>query len=327
MRLVQSLPVAFVALGSLLPSAALAEVKVVVTSKPIHALVAKVMAGVGTPDILVGGSASPHAYAMKPSDARKVNAADVFFRVSEALEPFTGKVVASLPKSVRVVSLAEAPGLTLLERREGGAFEAHDHAAEKGHGHGHKHDHEAGKAADHDHDDDEPADPHVWLDPDNAKAMVRHIADILGAAAPDKADVIKANAEAEIASITALAAELEQDLKPLAGKPFVVYHDAYQYMEKRYGLTAVGSLTVSPDVTPSGKRLQTLRRKIASTGAVCIFAEPHFEERVTKTIADGTKSRTGVLDPEGTTLTPGPDLYATLMRNLARGFKGCLANS
>ena len=309
-------------LGMSTSGGALAEVSVVVSSKPIHALVASVMAGVGTPDVLVSGAASPHSYAMKPSDAKKANTADVFFRVSESLEPFTGKLVSSLPKSVKIVSLAEAPGLTLLERRTGGAFQDHDHGHDHGHSHGkkakakHKHDH------DHDHDED---DPHVWLDPNNAKAMVRHIADVLSAAAPDKAAQIKANADAEIGRLDALASDLEQQLKPLAGKPFVVYHDAYQYLEKRYGLQAVGSLTVNPDVTPSGRRLRDLRRKITETKAEFVFAEPQFEARITNLIADGTKARTGTLDPEGTTLTPGPELYHTLMRNLAEGLKGCLA--
>ena len=309
-------------LGMSTSGGALAEVSVVVSSKPIHALVASVMSGIGTADVLVSGAASPHSYAMKPSDAKKANTADVFFRVSESLEPFTGKLVSSLPKSVKIVSLAEAPGLMLLERRTGGAFEDHDHGHNHGHSHGkqakakHKHDH------DHDHDED---DPHVWLDPNNAKAMVRHIADVLAEAAPDKATQIRANADAEIGRLDTLASELEQQLKPLAGKPFVVYHDAYQYLEKRYGLQAVGSLTVNPDVTPSGRRLRDLRRKITETKAECVFAEPQFEARITNLIADGTKARTGTLDPEGTTLTPGPELYHTLMRNLAEGLKGCLA--
>jgi zinc transport system substrate-binding protein len=312
-------PVAIIAaLCCALPvsSEALADVDVVVTSKPIHALVASVMQGIGTPALLVGGTASPHSYAMKPSDAQKVNTADVFFRVSEALEPFTGKVVASLPKSVRVVSLAEAPGLKLLDRREGGAFEADDH------GHGHSHDH--AKHDDHDH---EQHDPHVWLDPGNAKAMVRQIADVLAEVAPDKAAAIKTNAEAELARIDSLSAELERELKPLAGKPFIVYHDAYQYLENRFGLTAVGSLTVSPDAAPSGRRLRDLRKKITTAKAECVFAEPQFEARVNKSVIEGTKARSGTLDPEGTQLTPGPELYATLMRNLAQNLKSCLAGN
>lgn len=312
------LPIAAAAFILLLPGAARAEAKVVVTSKPIHALVASVMVGIGTPELLVDGTASPHSYAMKPSDAQKVHSADVFFRVSEELEPFTAKLVAALPRSVRVVSLIEAPGLKRLPRREGGAFEAHeehDHGHEDGHG--------------HDHDDDEHAafDPHVWLDPENAKAMVNHIADVLASLAPEKAMTIRANAEAEIGRISALSDELGRELAPVAGRPFIVYHDAYQYFERRYGLSAAGSVTVSPDLPQSGKRLQELRRKIVSSGAVCVFAEPYLSPRVTDVLVEGTNARIGTLDPEGTTLSPGPGLYHTLMRNLARDFKACLAGS
>lgn len=310
---------AIVAAGLLLlsPSLALADLKVVVTSNPIHALVSSVMAGIGSPDLLVDGPASPHTYSLKPSDARKVHSADVLFRVSRQLEPFTGKLVTSLPKTVRVVSLAETPGLTLLERREGGAFEEH---AEHGGGTDHRHEDHG-----HEHDDTEAHDPHVWLDPDNAKAMVHHIADVLAELAPDKAPVLKANAEATIASINALSDELAREMAPLSGKPFIVYHDAYQYFEKRYGLTAVGTVTVSPDLPPSGKRLQELRRKIATSGALCVFAEPYFDPRVIDVVVESTPARSGTLDPEGTKLTSGPDLYFRLMRALATNLKTCMA--
>jgi len=313
------------------PGAALAELAVVVTSKPIHSLVSSVMAGVGSPDLLVDGSTSPHSYAMKPSDARKVHNADVLFRVSEQLEPFTGKLVRSLPKSITVVSLAEAPGLKRLALREGGAFEAHDEHADEA-----EPQHHAGSNEHSTHDgihDDEEArghaeayDPHVWLDPENANAIVHHIADVLAELAPDKAAMIKTNAEAEIARINALSNELARELAPLSGKPFMVYHDAHQYFEQRYGLSAVGAVTVNPEVPPSGSRLQELRQKIMSSGALCVFAEPYSNPRVVKVVTEGTGARTGTLDPEGTTLSPGPDLYAKLMRDLARNLKTCLAN-
>jgi zinc transport system substrate-binding protein len=311
---------AIVAAGFLLlfPGPALADLKVVVTSKPIHALVSSVMAGIGSPDLLVDGPASPHTYSLKPSDARKVHRADILFRVSRQLEPFTGKLVTSLPKSVRVVSLAEIPGLTLLERREGGAF---DELAE--HGSGSDQDHKE-HGHEHAHDDAGGHDPHVWLDPENAKTMVNHIAGVLAELAPDKATALEANAAATIAGISALSDELARELAPLSGKPFIVYHDAYQYFEKRYGLTAVGTVTVSPDLPPSGKRLQELRKKIATSGALCVFAEPYFDPRVIDVVVEGTPARSGTLDPEGTKLTPGPDLYFSLMRALATNLRTCL---
>lgn len=307
---------AFLAFGA---GTASADVEVVVTSKPIHSLVASVMAGIGSPRLLVDGQASPHTYSLKPSDARNVHGADVLFRVSEQLEPFTGKLVRSLPKSVRVVSLAEAPGLTLLERRQGGTFEDHaDRDEEHAHDKGQKHNHA------HDHDHAGPHDPHVWLDPENAKAMVSHVAGVLAELAPGQAAAFKANGEAEIARIDRLSDDLERELAPLSGKPFIVYHDAYQYFERRFGLTAAGSVTVSPDLPPSGKRLQQIRNKIASSGALCVFAEPYFDRRAVAVAVEGTKARTGTLDPEGTALASGPDLYANLLSGLAAGLRKCL---
>jgi zinc transport system substrate-binding protein len=293
-----------------------AELKVVVTSKPIHALVAGVMSGAGTPALLVDGPASPHTYAMKPSDAQKVHQANVFFRMSEGLESFTAKLVKSLPSSVRVATLEDAQGLKLLERRSGGSFEEHGHGGGKKHGHGHDH---GGEKDSH--------DPHVWLDPDNAKAMVNEIVKILAEKAPEHAETFTANAAGLNNKIDALTTEIERELKPLAGKPFIVFHDAYQYLERRFGLTAAGSVTINPEVQPSGKRLAELRRTVMKLGATCVFAEPHFEPKLTNAVVEGTRARFGTLDPEGTALQAGPDLYFALMRNLAGSLKACLGGS
>ena len=289
-----------------------AEISVVVTSKPIHSLVAGVMSGIGVPRLLVDGQASPHTYAMKPSDALSLSKASVFFRISDTLEPFTVKLLKSLPRTVRVESLLETPGVELFDRREGGAFEPdHDQDHQGGGGH-------AG------HRTRGVPDPHAWLNPDNAKAMTREIARVLAETTPEQSETIRKNADAVIARIDRLAAELDQELRPLAGKRFVVYHDAYQYFERRFGLVAVGSVTVSPDVPPGGRRLQELRRKIASSGAVCVFSEPFFDDRLSGAVVEGTLARTAMLDPEGMTLEAGPELYFALMRKLAAGFKSCL---
>lgn len=301
--------------------AARAEIEVVATIKPIHSLVARVMAGVGQPKVLVSGSASPHSYAMKPSDAKALNNAQIFFRVGEAIEPFTGKIVKSLPASVRVVTLVEAPGVKLLETRDGGAFEAHGHDGD--HEHEKKDDHE-----EHDHGAlSGGRDHHVWLDPDNAKAMVSEIARVLAEKAPEDAAKFKDNAVKLSADIDALALELEKKLKPLAQKPFIVFHDAYQYFERRFGLNAAGSITATPDRSPSAKRLAAIRGKIKKLGAICVFAEPQYEPKLLAAVIEGTRSHTGKLDPEGMTLEAGPDAYFKLMRNLGDGLDSCLRPS
>ena len=283
------------------------DLKVVATIKPIHSLLAQLMEGVGTPTLLVEGAASPHTFALKPSAVRAINDADVFVRVSEGLEPFTGKVVRALPRSVRLVTLAEAPGVKLLERRTSGAFEAHTHAHALGDGH-----------------DDGREDGHIWLDPENAKAIVAYLAKVLAEAKPEAAATLQANALGINARIAKLAAGLETAMRPLRDKPFVVFHDAYQYFESRFGLDAVGAITVSPDVQPSAKRLTELRRKIKRLDAVCVFSEPAFQPNLVAAVTEGTRARSGTLDPQGSTLAAGPELYFKLMRNIGEGFKACL---
>lgn len=294
--------------------------KVVVSIKPIHSLVAAVMHGVGEPVLLVRGGASPHSYTMKPSDAKALSAADLVVWVGPELEGFLEKPLkANAPKATRL-TLMEQKGLTLLQTREGGAWEAHDHGHEGGHdGHGHKdHDHK-----DHDDDHDE-LNSHIWLDPANARAIVTATADALAARDPADAEAYRTNADRTLQAIDALDAELKATLSPLKDKPFVVFHDAYQYFEARYDLSAVGSITVSPDRRPSAKRLSAIRAKIAGLNAACVFAEPQFEPTLVRTVVEGTKAKTGVLDPEGADLPEGETLYPTLMRNLAASLRGCL---
>lgn len=289
---------------------AAAKLEVVVTIKPLHALVAQVMTGAGSPELLVGGTSSPHTYALKPSDAAKLSRADIFFRMSESMEPFTAKVARSLPRTVQVVTLQETKGLKLLPRRTGLTFEDHDHG----------HDHAAG----HDHSH-AVTDGHAWLDPGNAKMMVDRIAQALSAKEPASATVFRSNADALKGKLDDLAAELARELKPLADKPYIVFHDALQYFDRRYRLRVVGSISVSPEVPPSAKRLSALRKKITSLGAVCVFAEPQFDTRLVNNLVEGTRARTGTIDPEGAKIEPGPDLYFTLLRNLTQDLKSCLA--
>jgi zinc transport system substrate-binding protein len=309
-RILTALALAAVAL--LLPGAAAAQPKVVVTIKPLYGLVASVMTGVGAPALLVQGSQSPHTYALKPSDARALNAADLFFRVSEQVEPFTARITRSLPGSVAVVTLQDAPGLRLLPQRSGATFEAHSHA------HGKPHTHR--KAP------DGPAiDGHIWLDPDNARVMVDRIEQALVAKDPPRADVYKSNANKLRAELNALATELDGLLRPIKDAPYIVFHDAFQYFEQRFGLKAVGSIAHSPEVSASAKRLTELRGKIAALGVVCVFAEPQFDGRLVANLVEGTRARTGTLDPEGGRLEAGPGLYPTLMRNLAKDLTACLS--
>ena len=293
---------------------ATADVKVVASIKPVHSLVASVMQGVSEPSLLVKGAGSPHTYSLKPSQAKELQAADIVFWMSHDLEAFLENSIESIAKNAKAVSLMDSHGLMKLNFREGGAFDAHDH--------GHD-DHGDDKHDDHGHDE---VDPHVWLDPQNAKSLVHEIEEHLAEIDPSNAAKYEANAKAVMKKLDALTKEIEADLKPIRERGYVVFHDAYQYFEKRFGVSAVGSITVSPEVLPGAERVSELRDKVKSLNASCVFSEPQFEPKLVKTITENTDAGTGVLDPLGANIKDGPELYFTLIRNMAKSLKDCLMN-
>jgi zinc transport system substrate-binding protein len=300
----RSLVLAFLLMAlTVMPAAA--GTAVVVTIKPVHALVAGVMRGIAEPKLLVRGSSSPHTYALTPSDAAALYDAAVLFRVSPQLEPFTPRIVRALPKEVQVVSLMDAPGLELLAVRRGPAFERNSgHVARAG--------------------GLDVVDGHAWLDPENAKAMVAYVAETLTKIDPTHAEAFRSNAQELRQRLELLKRELEQALKPVTDRPYVVFHDAMHYFERRFNLNAVGSISVSPDIPPSGAHMLELRRKLRAVGAQCAFAEPQFSMALVSAVVEGTGARVGMLDPEAINLAPGPDLCFTLMRKLAADLTRCL---
>lgn len=301
--------IAGLALGVLVPGAQ-AEPRVVASIKPIHSLVAGVMEGIGTPALIVQGAGSPHTYSLRPSEARALNRADLVFWIGPVYESFLERPLSGLPAGVEIVRLMDAPGIRTLPAREGGAWEEDEHD--------HAHDHASGPIP------DAEVDGHLYLDPENAKAIVRAIVAALSARDTANAGRYAANGERMLSRLDALDAELRDTLAPVRGKPFIVFHDAYQYLEQRYGLNAVGSVTVSPERLPGARRLHLLREKIAALKAVCVFAEPQFEPALVQTITEGTSAKIATLDPLGTALPPGPDAYAEILRGLGRSLVDCL---
>jgi zinc transport system substrate-binding protein len=296
---------------------ALAEApRVVATTKPVHSLVAAVMGELGAPGLIVKGAASPHTYSLKPSDAAELEAADIVFWTGHGLELFLEDSIETLAPGATIVALSEAPGIELLPVREGGAFEAHEDEAEE-----HEDEH---AAEEHEHGE---ADMHFWLDPANAGLMLTAIADTLSAADPENAEAYRANARQESAELEAFTASIDQQLAPVRNRPFIVFHDAYQYFERRFGLSIAGSITVTPDSQPSAQRVAELRDKLQGTGAACVFAEPQFEPAIVETIVAGTPARAGTLDPEGATLPEGPGLYRLLVRTIADSLSACLSGA
>ncbi|MFT4162943.1 zinc ABC transporter substrate-binding protein ZnuA [Shinella sp.] len=312
---------------------------VVVSIKPIHSLVAAIMQGVGEPGLIVEGAASPHTYSLKPSNAAALQDADVVFWVGHGLEAFLEKPLETLGSKATVVELEDAPGLEKLPFREGGPFEAHMHEGEDGHDHaheGHSHDadghdhakeaegHDHGEEAGHEDHEHGEFDMHLWLSPDNARAIAAEAAKVLAGKDPANAEIYRKNLAGLNDRLDALDKEIAETVAPVKDKPFIVFHDAYQYFEHHYGVTTAGSITVSPETLPGAERLTQIRDKVKTLGATCVFAEPQFEPKLVNVVIEGTPAKSGTLDPEAATLDPGPDLYFTLMKGIATSLRDCL---
>ena len=320
---------------------------VVVSIKPIHSLIAGVMKGVGTPYLMVQGAASPHTYSLRPSDAHKLEHADAVFWVGEIVESFLIRPLRSVPNGVEISELLKEGGIQLLSARKGGAWEGHAHEDEGHDKHGHDdhsekhHDGEDEKHAneeeDHDkhghdghskkHHDGDHIDGHIWLDPNNAVAIVRVAERLLSRVDSENAAVYQKNSQALIARILKLEKDISVTLAPVKAVPYVVFHDAYQYIEAHFGLNSIGSVSVHAGRSPGAKRLYELRHKIVDLGAKCVFSEPQFENKLVRTIIEGTGALTGVLDPLGADVPPGTDAYFELMRQLAGSLESCLGKN
>ncbi len=306
---------------------------VVATIKPAHSLVSAVMEGVGKPELIMRGAASPHTFAMRPSHARAIQNADLVFWIDPRLETSLAGAIRELA-GPRAVGLAGARGVVSAPAREGGAFEAHEH--DRGHGDRDDGGREAAREDDDGHDDDdrdhddgervlaEHLDPHVWLDPVNARAMVRAIVRALSEADPANAGAYAANGRALDERLQALVREVAAELEPYRGRPFIVLHDAYLTFERRFGMTAAGSVSVNPERAPGARRIAEIREKIRDADVKCAFSEPQFPSRLIHTIVEGMDTRIGVLDPLGAFLEDGPDLYFAVIRGLVASFGDCL---
>ena len=447
---------------STLTFTAQAEINVVTSVKPVHSLVSGVMEGVGTPDLIVEGAASPHTYSLKPSQAKQLEEADLVFWMGHELESFLEKPLEAITSKAKVIELIDSPGLKKLDMREGGAFDEHGHEedgehSEEGHdehaGEGHafewagvfklpagdytwtfakvdgdyadpmmkmvflptSSDGEEGieeqeevaerlissqssvrrnhdgrltpneenayqlvfdanrnvtelritiknegayafftehmpfefeadehflknasakdieptaqepEAGHHHHHGHGEFDLHVWLDPENAKVLVQEIKQALVELDPGNAGTYEANAKNLMVKLDRLISEISSTLASSKGKGFVVFHDAYQYFEERFGMTAVGSITVSPEVVPGASRIRELKDKIVELDAHCVFSEPQFQPKIVFTVAEGTQANTGVLDPLGASIADGPELYFTLIRDMANSLQECLS--
>lgn len=336
--------------------AAQAEVpSVAVDIAPVHSLVARVMDGVGEPDLIVPPGASPHGYSLRPSEAQALQDADLVFWIGPALTPWLGDSIGTLAPDAEAIELLAAPGTTELELREGALFEAHDddHGEEvagdgdhedhdeDGHVEASAEDHEAEtETADADGHEDHEAemaegdahaghdhgalDPHAWLDPANAEVWLDAIAAALSSADPENAGAYFANAAAGKAEMDTLISEVDGILEPVRDASFIVFHDAYQYFETAFDFPASGAISLSDAAKPSPARVEEIHDRVSEANVTCVLAEPQFNPDLVETVLDGTEAQSGVSDPLGSDLEPGQALYPQLLRNLAQTLADCL---
>ena len=296
-----------------------AEPRIVASIKPIHSLVANIMQGVGEPLLLVAGGASPHDYSLKPSEVRAINQAQVVFWIGPSLESFLLKPLDQAQDRVRAVALLDTPGLSVLPLRQGGAWEphTHDHDAQE----------QAMKGDDHVLGYKADRDPHIWLDPINAIVMARQIVAVLSEIdAAHRADYQR-NGAALIEALEQLNRQLAIELAPVQKQPYLVFHDAYQYFERRYGLNSVGSVVVSAAQQPGARRVAEIQARIRDLQVHCLFSEPQFQPVLVDTLVANSTVHREVLDPLGAELPAGPDAYFQLLRSLATALRGCLSNA
>ncbi len=295
-----------------------AEIKVVASIKPIHSLASYLMDGVGKPDLIVDGYNSPHGFALKPSHAKMLQNADLIFWVGEDLETFLEKPLKSIAKKAEKIELMEIKGVKKLEFRERNIFEGHDdHGHDDHKEHGHKED----KHDDHHEHAHGEHDPHIWLDPINAKAILSEMAEHLIEKDPNNASAYKANLKKAHKALDNLTKKVKSELK--GDFKSIVFHDAYQYFEKRFNINVLGAFTVNTDVLPGAEQLAEIREIIEHEKVTCVFSEPQFNPDIIKAVAKDTNIKTGVIDPLGATLDPGKDLYFDLIRNMYASFKSC----
>ena len=310
-----------------------ADIKVVASIKPIHSLASYLMDGVAKPDLIVDGYASPHGFAMKPSHAKMLQNADLIFWVGEDLENFLEKPLKSIAKKAEKIELMEIKGLQVLKFRERNIFDDHDdhddHGKKEDDHDDHGHDDHGKKDGHDDHDDHDgheghhhgEFDPHIWLDPVNAKVILKEMAEHLIENDSKNEATYKSNLKKALNDIDKLTADVKAELNKSVAS--IVFHDAYQYFEERFNVNILGAFTVNTDVMPGAEQLKEIREVIEHDKVACVFSEPQFNPDIIKAVAKDMNIKTGVVDPLGATLNPGKSLYFDLIRNMSASFKGC----
>lgn len=305
---------------------------VVISIKPIHSLISFLMQGIKEPQVIVDGFLSEHEYYLKPSDIRKLEQAQLVIWVGNTIDPFMYSYVKNARHTQIIIKVQDIPGLSLFSLRQGGVWDQHDHCQEDDHHADHAEEidrHELGENH-HDtcvHDDEaqETIDGHLWLDPQNAKIIATYISNQLMAMDPKNQSVYTKNLDKLKIRLDAIDQVITKNLAPYQGKPILVAHDAYQYFEKRYHLSVVGSVTLTPGEALSIKRLRDILDKISAYPQICIFQEPQFNNQKLAGILSTPKTnvKIGMLDPIGANIDTSPELYFSLLKNITQAVIDC----
>ena len=304
--------------------------KVAVDIAPVHSLVSKVMNGLGKPNLIIPAEASPHEYQLRPSDAKAIQESKLIFWIGDDLTPWLEKSLSTLPKDATITTLLEADGIELLDFREGALFEAHDHSDHDDHDDHDDDDHDKHKKKDDhdDHDDHEghahgDHDPHAWLSPGIAKVWLNVIAAKLSEKDPSNASTYFSNATLASKDLDSLSKEINKILDPIRNEKFVVFHDAYQYFENYFNISASGAISLGDASDPSPARIKEIKERVESEDIHCVLAEPQYKAGLVKAVIEGTHANMAVIDPLGVGLEIGPTLYDKLIRNLAVNLSNC----
>lgn len=288
-----------------------ASAAVVTSIRPLGFIASAIADGVTPTEVLLPDGASPHDFALRPSDIQRLRSADLVLWVGPDMEAFLNKALVPI-SATRKLAVSELPAVKPLLMK-GEEDDDHDHAGEA---HNHADD-------DHGHHHGE-YNMHVWLSPEIAKVTAIAIHDRLLELMPQNKDKLDANLRQFENLLTQTDKNVGNMLTPVQGKGYFVFHDAYGYFEKHYGLSPLGHFTVNPEIQPGAQRLHQIRTQLVEQKAVCVFAEPQFRPAVINAVAKGTKVRSGTLDPLGTGIALGKDSYGKFLAQLSNQYVSCL---
>ncbi len=288
-----------------------ASAAVVASIRPLGFIASAIADGVTPTEVLLPDGASPHDFALRPSDIQRLRSADLVLWVGPDMEAFLNKALVPI-WATRKLAVSELPAVKPLLMK-GEEDDDHDHAGEA---HNHADD-------DHGHHHGE-YNMHVWLSPEIAKVTAIAIHDRLLELMPQNKDKLDANLRQFENLLTQTDKNVGNMLTPVQGKGYFVFHDAYGYFEKHYGLSPLGHFTVNPEIQPGAQRLHQIRTQLVEQKAVCVFAEPQFRPAVINAVAKGTKVRSGTLDPLGTGIALGKDSYGKFLAQLSNQYVSCL---